>query len=467
MHFRELQRLTSDREPGVTYDAMHSERHKPVSNAMQVTDATQFQKPDYFSNDTKSLLSWSLIILANIAFCAIVLNSPKHPVYDEGWYLETLVLLKQYGLSVSFLQQLPGPAGPTFTLVFAIAHDLFNLQFPSLRLVNYLLLLASSFLLWHTLVLETSRGIASAPTISPALLAATYTIVPTVTVSAGLALTEMPAVFFISLFMLAFCWMMTNIKRSHISSFAAILSGAGLGAAILGRQNYLIILPCLLLGTPRSLGLPSRREIFLVAIIMTVTLIICGPVFVIWESLVPPQTARLEAGISVWNGVHSAGYAGIITGLLAPDIFRVLIDKKIYLAGILALSVIISAASGTSTVPMTSVLLKIADQQTINIIGFGFTFLVCLVGLMFLACMVDYLWRERLDPLIRFSGCVTIVGILSNMKIAHLFSSRYVFIFIPFLILALSKKMLLTWVYPIRIAIAGCINLASLVSYLG
>jgi hypothetical protein len=288
-----------------------------------------------------------------------------------------------------------------------------------------------------------------------------------VAVSAGLALTEMPAVFFISLFLLAFCWPMATDARQDTSILAAILSGAGLGAAILGRQNYLIILPCLILGAQWSLDLPSRREIILVTITLFVALMICGPVFVVWEGIIPPQTARVGTNISIWHGILSAGYAGIITALLAPDIFRVVIENKLYLPAIFGLSAIISLAIGRSTVPMSSILPRIANEQTITIVGIGFTFLVCLIGLLFLSCMADYIWRERTDRLIRFSGCATLVGILSNMKITHIFSSRYVFIFIPFLLIAIAKKMRLTWHYPLRIAIAGCINLASFVSYLG
>src|SRR5262245_38505137 len=36
-----------------------------------------------------------------------------------------------------------------------------------------------------------------------------------------------------------------------------------------------------------------------------------------------------------------------------------------------------------------------------------------------------------------------------------LLARRYVFIFIPFLLIAIAKKMRLTWHYPLRIAIAG------------
>lgn len=96
-------------------------------------------------------VNWTLIAGAGIGLCALVSLSPAHPVYDERWFLDTLDLLKRHGLSIAFLREFPGAAGPTFTLVFASVDRVVALSFPWLRLINVGLLAASVILMWRIL----------------------------------------------------------------------------------------------------------------------------------------------------------------------------------------------------------------------------------------------------------------------------------------------------------------------------
>ncbi|HEY2754411.1 MAG TPA: hypothetical protein VGJ01_01560 [Pseudolabrys sp.] len=57
------------------------------------------------------------------------------------------------------------------------------------------------------------------------------------------------------------------------------------------------------------------------------------------------------------------------------------------------------------------------------------------------------------------------LGIISNAKITHQFSSRYVFVFLPFLLLAAAPAVRSTWHQPVRLAIGAGISLGALVSY--
>ncbi|MDP1907245.1 MAG: hypothetical protein Q8K85_03015, partial [Hyphomicrobium sp.] len=95
--------------------------------------------------------NWVVIITANVALCALVAGSPHHPVYDEQWFLDTLDLLNRQGLSLRFLREFPGAAGPTFTLLFAAIDRLFGLSFPWLRFTNVALLAAAAALIWRIL----------------------------------------------------------------------------------------------------------------------------------------------------------------------------------------------------------------------------------------------------------------------------------------------------------------------------
>lgn len=249
------------------------------------------------SNEALKTWNWLVVAAANVALCALVAGSPHHPVYDEQWFLDTLDLLNRQGLSLSFLREFPGAAGPTFTLVFAAVDRLFGLGFPWLRFTNIALLAAAAALIWRILVATSERSAAAAPAPpSSALLAASLTTLPTVGVSAGMALTEMPALFFI----MVSVFLLTLAREPNAKApawLAAIGCGAAIAVAVLGRQNYLVMLPALTL----AFGWPPawrRHDWLRIAVIGAVVALIAGPVFIVWGGLIPPKSAWSGDGFS-------------------------------------------------------------------------------------------------------------------------------------------------------------------------
>lgn len=232
------------------------------------------------SDDGLKTWNWLVVAAANVALCALVAGSPHHPVYDEQWFLDTLDLLNRQGLSLGFLRKFPGAAGSTFTLLFAAVDRLFGLGFPWLRFTNIALLAAAAALIWRILVATSERSAAAAPAPpSPALLAASLTTLPTVGVSAGMALTEMPALFFImvSMFLLTLA---REPNAKALAWLAAIGCGGTIAVAVLGRQNYLVMLPALTL----AFGWPPawrRRDLTRIAVIGAVVVLIVSPVFIV------------------------------------------------------------------------------------------------------------------------------------------------------------------------------------------
>jgi hypothetical protein len=111
--------------------------------------------------------SWLVAIAALLALIGLVAVSPPRPVYDEAWFLDTVRLLERDGLSLEFLREFPGAAGPTFTLVFAAIDRIVGLSFPWLRLVNVALLIATATLIWRCLA-TAKREAAQAATPGPA-----------------------------------------------------------------------------------------------------------------------------------------------------------------------------------------------------------------------------------------------------------------------------------------------------------
>jgi 4-amino-4-deoxy-L-arabinose transferase-like glycosyltransferase len=411
-------------------------------------------------NDSLKTWNWVVIITANVALCVLVAGSPHHPVYDEQWFLDTLDLLNRQGLSLGFLREFPGAAGPTFTLLFAAIDRVLTLSFPWLRFANVALLAAAATLIWRILAASPERN-KDAP--SPALLAASLTTLPTVGVSAGMALTEMPALFFIvvSVFLL-------TLARAPNEKVPAWLTAIGCGAtiafAVLGRQNYLVMLPALTL----AFGWPPacrRHDLTRIAVIGAVVVVIAGPVFIVWGGLIPPKSAWSGDGFSPANAIRSAGYAGIIVLLFAPEIFRVLWQRKHLLAAAALASIPLSLATDRARVPMASLVRPLVGEQAAAAIATGFSFLLSLSAVCFLCCFVFYLWQERTNWLTRFAGSTALLGILSNAKITHQFSSRYVLVFLPFIVLATAPAVRTNWHQPLRLALGACISLGALASY--
>lgn len=405
-------------------------------------------------------LNWTLIAGAGIGLCALVSLSPAHPVYDERWFLDTLDLLKRHRLSIAFLREFPGAAGPTFALVFAAVDRVVALSFPWLRLINVGLLAASVILMWR--ILKSTSDEPASP--GPTLLAASLTMLPTVGVSAGMALTEMPAVFFIlvSVFLLA-------SARDPTASFvrawlAAVGCGAAIAAAVLGRQNYLVMLPCLALAFGWSPAI-RRHDILKVGIIVATVALIVSPVFIVWGGLIPPLSAWSSGGFSPANLIRSAGYAGIIAFLFAPEIYRVLLQRKMLLAAALVLSAPVALVVGQTSVPLASAMRTLSLESLTGLIAAGFGLVLALSAICFVGCFAIYIWQERGNWLTRFAGSTALLGILSNAKITHQFSSRYVFVFLPFIVMAAAPAVRMNWHQPLRLAIGACISLGALASY--
>jgi hypothetical protein len=420
-----------------------------------------------------SLLNWALIISANLALCALISVSPHHSIYDEQWFLDTVTLLKQRGLSIEFIREFPGAPGPTFTIVYAILMALFHPTFPWIRFFNVAFLITSAVLVWRILALryaDTDRtsslgGLPSRPCASLALLAASLTALPTVGVSAGMVLTETPAVFFMTVSLLLLASAMTYESWRPLSVLGSVVSALGIGAAVIGRQNYLVILPCLLLAIRWPSGNPDGQDIFRITTITAVVVLLVSPIFIVWGGLIPPRSASVGFGISLPNGIRSAGYGGVIALLFAPEIYGALAKRKLLMVGIVTVSAMLALMMDKRTVPMSSVLELFSSDVLVSTVSTGFNVLLAFSAVSFLVCFSIFLWQQRMNWFTRLTGSTALVGILSNAKITHQFSSRYVFVFIPFLVLSMAPTVRSNWHQPLRLAAGACLSLGALSSY--
>ncbi|MCW5691560.1 MAG: hypothetical protein KIT48_04280 [Pseudolabrys sp.] len=388
---------------------------------------------------------------------ALVAVSPAHPIYDEAWFVATVRLFQRDGFSLTFLREFPGAAGPTFTVVFAGINDLFGLAFPWLRLVNVVLLVATALSLWRCLALTRPASQ------EPALTAATLIVLPTVGVAAGMALTEMTAAFF-AIAGLALLTQAFTAPRSVAIAWCAA-SGLTLAAAILGRQNYLVLLPCLALAVRWHDGAPDRDQTWRVALVAIIAVVMVTPVFAVWGGLVPPRTAWSSSGLAPDNVVRGAGYAGIIVLLLTPAIYAPLLRRSWLPVVAAATAFPIAVALGRGLVPLRTTMSALFGERSLTFIAWATAYLLSFAALAFIGCFALHLWRHRDEWLTRMTGAAALLGLLSNAKITHQFSSRYVFVIVPLLLIAAAPAMRLTRWTPLQMTSAAGISLAALASY--
>lgn len=402
------------------------------------------------------IASWLVAAGAALAMIAMVAVSPPRPLYDEAWFLDTVRLIEREGLSVAFLRDFPGAAGPTFSVVFAGVDAVFGLAFPWLRLVNVALLLATAALIGRCLVAT------AAPARNKGLIGATLVVLPTGGVAAGLALTEMPAAAFAVLSMTLLAQAFTAQRPTAIMWSAA--SGIALAAAILGRQNYLVLLPCLMLAIRWRDGRPDPDHIWRVALVPVAAVAVVAPVFAIWGGLVPPRTAWSTAGLAPGNIVRGAGYAGAILLLLAPSIYAPL-RRQIWWPVIAVGGLVIALMLGGGLVPMRSMMASVFGENALIFAGWCAAYVLSCAALAFAGCFTLHLWRHRHEWLTRMTGAAVLLGLMSNARITHQFSSRYVFVVVPLLVLAAAPAVRITRWTPLQMTSAAGISLAALASY--
>lgn len=229
---------------------------------------------------------------------------------------------------------------------------------------------------------------------------------------------------------------------------------------MLGRQNYLIVLPCLLLFLDWP---PATRRLSALAITALIAIVLVAPVFLLWGGLLPPRAvSALGAYFQPFYVVLSFGYLGVIAAMIAPYFFAP-VAKQNYRWWVASLALITVAVCGEPRIPMHTVL-SVAAPAVLSIFGWIFTFAASIAAIAFIIAMSVHVWAYRDNHLIRFCGAVIFLGALSNIEI-HQFSSRYIFIFLPFLLLMLAGKVRLSWHLPMRLTAGALVGLLSLASY--
>jgi hypothetical protein len=394
--------------------------------------------------------SW-LLFAAFAALVVLVATSPGHFVYDEAPFVEYVSLLHRHGFTTEFLNALTGTVGPLYAFVHAAFEPLTGLRPVDMRLVNVLLLTAVFGLL--ALWLKRRREVDWTAS------AASVLVIPMTWVMAGIALSEMPALLLVTA---SLCLQLRGLEVLGrpvpvVCWFAA--SAVFLGAAVWGRQPYL-----LLAGVPVLMALLEPRLRFAALLFVAIVLAIALPLFAVWHGLVPPShQERVQQGLAPINAILSLGYIGLCFFLLAP---RTRWSSTTGLAVMVVAAFVANALFG---------LIAIAPLRTIaeRHLSAGFAAAYGnLCGSMFLACGVVFvIWlirvtwerRDDLQAVALNAGLLCIA--LSPIFIGHQYSSRYTAMSLPYLILAAEPWRNWQMTNVVTTAIGVLVGAMSLMGY--
>ena len=388
-------------------------------------------------------------ILGLLILFLTTLYSVNNLIYDEPWYLRIVNSLHEKGLSVSFLKNLPGPPGPLHTIVHYIFEPLTNLEAPGVRLVNNFLLIAIIYILFFIL-----KKIGSS---HPFISATSIIGIPIIWVLSGMALTEIPAILFVSLSIL-FLLLALNTSSQKFAYFLSFLGGLSLGISVLGRQPFLALIIALPILAFKN---KNARNILLIFFVSAIVLPLI--VFFIWGGIVPPKTAKVQTGISIINGLFSYCYAAIMMLILAPKWFSIEANKLIAICvPIFILNLIFGYAE---TIPMLFVANKVLSPFYLTIYGRFVSSLMLGLGVIFLISTLKNMWQHRNDTFFLFLCLSTLLLLGTSIKITHQFSSRYTATAAPLLLLIADRYSLVTRWKAVRVFGGGFLGCLILLSY--
>ncbi len=373
-----------------------------------------------------------LILLGGLVTqIVIIIIFSRFPLYDEPYYLHNVALLHEYGLSIAYLMHHEGSAGPLYSVLHYLLEPITHLRTPYIRLVNISLMIGTIYFLGRTLKLLHFSG-------SYALCVLA---IPMTYIISGLALTEIPAMFFFS----AGIYLIIKISSNHTPYPAAIIyslaGGIFMSLAILGRQPYLLTLaalPILFWNKKNYL-----RSGFLLILTIVASLGLPCYIFYLWNGLVAPPDSNVYEGLAMEGILYRPeffllclAYFSIIFIIIAPGLFVLpnRRERRLLLLLFIFLLAVNYHFEVIRFLPIRAVIIKIIPakyiQTTEVLCGTG----LVLLGMYFITTLLRQLHKKAYPKELVFYSFASLLIAISCMKITWGFSSRYAAQAIPMLI---------------------------------
>jgi hypothetical protein len=343
--------------------------------------------------------------------------------------------------------------GPLFSAIQLMLAPITHLQPPAIRWVNFCCFLGVILLLANHNSTE-SIG-------TRILFGSTLLSVPFLWPTVGLALTEIPSLLFFTCFVLLLLRLINSeVASLRVAVGLALAAGLCLGAAILGRQTYLVIVPVLVV---MIFWLPEKWLPILVCVVTA--LIMSAWLFLLWRGLAPPQYYGLTySWLSFTNLLLSLSYAAVATLFLNPA----------WLSGHRRRAWIICAVCGAALAyfarsyedpPARSLLIKLFGAHMGLWIGFAVGCASAALGAIWAWSAFKIFWRQRRDPEQVFLLLSLGALVLAPLKMTAQFSSRYVVGCLTVLLLLVDVPLQLRGFWAARVFVGGLLGMAILWTY--
>ena len=275
----------------------------------------------------------------------------------------------------------------------------------------------------------------------------------------GLALTEMIGMLCAVLGLWGFVAQVDSRAAPFVRWIVMALSGLAVGMSFFSRPPLFVVAfaPLVYLSArPRP-----WREVTL--FLMSAAVVVAPAVF-LWGGLVPPKVDFYSSSaFSVSHAVLAFGYAGVVMLLLCPAWFA--------LSPMSLTSVVAAAVVANVLVPMVEItaLGTVANRVLPDALLAVYPRLVgglCLgAGVIFLVTTLRKVAANRRDVAWMAVAVTMLLVVLATGKATHQFSSRYVGVAAPFMVIAAARYRRFDRLELAGAGIGAVLGAASLLSY--
>ncbi len=377
----------------------------------------------------------------------VVLTSRRDLVYDEPAYIGLAdQLAKRATMLEWYLGNQLGPTGPLHAYLHnTISLGQGHLPAPWFRIVNPLLLLGIVYLIGDLFRINGE----------PDWKAWCLMGLPVTWVVAGMALTEIPAMVGLVLGI----WATERLRQEENIRPICIASGVlviGIIVMLLGRQTYLAALPAL---AWRAI---TRRNWMWVGWSCLLGVAPLMVLFYIWGGVVPPLLGYVGGGLEFGHAFSAFCYLGIFILILAPGMFlKAPLRTFVFGVGSIVLNGILFHEQ---FLPMKSVQSVLLEGRTAEYVAMVVNIVFVFIGG---GCVSVLLGGIAEKPATQ-SSCAALGLLLlcgACAAVVHLFSSRYVGMATPFLILFVRSHIQAGVSLALRMLAGAGLGFAALLSY--
>ncbi|MFN0203919.1 MAG: hypothetical protein ACKVTZ_20530 [Bacteroidia bacterium] len=385
----------------------------------------------WFSVDYKKILFGFYLFTLLLLLAIHATNQNTTFAYiDEATYLENVHIIEKYGFSAEMIRHYIGPPGPLYGTIHYVTRGFTQNIAAYTRFTTFFLFL---LLIWKTKKLISIFEFQSHFLISLSILA-----IPITYMCAGMSLTEVPAMLCV---VMAVTILLKNIdNQGNVRYLQMLFAGFLMGLAILGRQNFLVILA----GFPLLLWQKWEvKRVFALFLFFLATLPLPLVVFSIWGGMIPSMNYEANQGVVVFHGFLAFQYAAIFTLMLAPSWFYPP-NFKIIVIGMISFLLLLFLNyqfSFFQFLPIKILTEKITSEKIKLLLSSTFVATAILSTVYFVFSTYFHLQKNKENTsYIVLTACFYLLT-ASCASVSHMFGSRYVWLGMPFLLVMIGKEI--------------------------